>query len=41
MLVCVGNDLARALKWGAGYSGEKVMQLLLSLEDANVTKLDR
>lgn len=36
-----GNDLARALKWGGGYSGEKVMQILLSLEDANVVQLDR
>ena len=39
--VSSGNDLARALKWGGGYMGEKVMQLLLTLEDANITKLDR
>ena len=37
----VGNDLARALKWGAGYTGEKVVQVLLSVEDANVVKMDR
>ena len=36
-----GNDLARALKWGGGYTGEKVMQVLLTLEDANVVNLDR
>lgn len=36
-----GNDLARALKWGGGYSGEKVMSILLSMEDANQVKLDR
>jgi len=36
-----GNDLARALNWGAGYTGEKVMQILRSLEDANLVKLDR
>ena len=36
-----GNDLARALNWGGGYSGAKVMQILMSLEDANVVKLDR
>ena len=36
-----GNDLARALNWGGGYSGEKVMQILLSVEDANTVELDR
>ena len=36
-----GNDLARALKWGAGYTGEKVMQVLLTVEDANVAMMDR
>jgi diacylglycerol kinase (ATP) len=36
-----GNDLARALNWGGGYGGEKVMQLLLAIEDANTTSLDR
>ena len=44
ILSCIlyaGNDLARALKWGGGYTGEKVMQILLSLEDANVVYLDR
>ena len=36
-----GNDLARALKCGGGYSGEKVMQILYSLEDSNVVDFDR
>ena len=36
-----GNDLARALNWGGGYTGEKVMQLLLAIEDANTVSLDR
>lgn len=36
-----GNDLARALKWGSGYTGEKVMQLLLSVEDADAVEFDR
>ena len=42
MTACtIGNDLARALKWGAGYTGEKVVQVLLSVEDANVVEMDR
>ena len=36
-----GNDLARALRWGSGYTGEKVMQVLRSVEDGNLIKLDR
>lgn len=40
-IILLGNDLARALKWGGGYSGEKVMQLLLSIEDADIVQLDR
>ena len=36
-----GNDLARALNWGSGYTGEKVMQLLYSVEDADVVPFDR
>ena len=36
-----GNDLARVLKWGGGYTGEKIMQVLLSLEDADAVELDR
>ncbi len=41
VVVYAGNDLARALNWGGGYAGEKVMQVLLSLEDANIVHLDR
>ena len=40
-LFLLGNDLARALRWGSGYTGEKVMQVLRSVEDANLIKLDR
>ena len=40
-LFLIGNDLARALRWGAGYTGEKVMNVLRSVEDANLIKLDR
>uniref|UniRef100_A0A1X7V9D8 Diacylglycerol kinase n=1 Tax=Amphimedon queenslandica TaxID=400682 RepID=A0A1X7V9D8_AMPQE len=36
-----GNDLARALKWGGGYTGEKVMQLLYAIEDADRQPFDR
>lgn len=36
-----GNDLARALHWGAGYTGNKVMSILLGMEDADVIELDR
>ena len=36
-----GNDLARALKWGGGYTNEKVMTILASLEEANCAQLDR
>lgn len=36
-----GNDLARALKWGSGYTGEKVMQLLFTVEDADAVEFDR
>ena len=40
-LFLIGNDLARALRWGSGYTGEKVMNVLRSVEDANLIKLDR
>ena len=36
-----GNDLARALKWGAGYTGEKVKQVLLNVKNAKVAMMDR
>ncbi|XP_065897933.1 diacylglycerol kinase theta-like [Dysidea avara] len=36
-----GNDLARVLHWGPGYSGEKVLNILFSVENADVAQLDR
>jgi len=36
-----GNDLARVLNWGPGYSGEKVLNLLFSVENADFVQLDR
>ena len=37
-----GNDLSRILRWGGGYSGsEDTSSLLLSVDQANVTALDR
>ncbi|KAM4621925.1 diacylglycerol kinase theta [Polymixia lowei] len=36
-----GNDLARVLRWGAGYSGEDPHHVLLSLEEAEEVQMDR
>ena len=36
-----GNDLARVLSWGPGYSGEKVLSILRSVENTNLVHLDR
>ena len=36
-----GNDLARVLHWGPGYSGEKVLSILFSVENADIVQLDR
>ncbi|PRP84659.1 diacylglycerol kinase epsilon-like [Planoprotostelium fungivorum] len=36
-----GNDLARTLGWGAGYSGEEVSPILDAVEAAKIVKLDR
>jgi len=36
-----GNDLARVLNWGPGYSGEKVLSVLFSVENADAVKFDR
>lgn len=36
-----GNDLARVLSWGPGYSGEKVLSILRSVENADLVHLDR
>lgn len=36
-----GNDLARVLRWGAGYSGEEPYNILLSVDEAEVVQIDR
>ncbi|XP_030223383.1 diacylglycerol kinase theta [Gadus morhua] len=36
-----GNDLARVLRWGPGYSGEDPHHILLSLEEADEVLMDR
>ncbi|MGH0136432.1 UNVERIFIED_CONTAM: hypothetical protein FKN15_061187 [Acipenser sinensis] len=36
-----GNDLARVLRWGAGYSGEDPHSLLMSLDEAEEVLMDR
>ncbi|KAG5264099.1 hypothetical protein AALO_G00272130 [Alosa alosa] len=36
-----GNDLARVLRWGAGYSGEDPYSILLSLDEAEEVEMDR
>eukprot|EP00752_Nemacystus_decipiens_P015578 g13901.t1 len=36
-----GNDLARVLGWGGGYTGEDIENLLDTIQNAQVTMLDR
>ncbi|KAJ8262380.1 hypothetical protein GJAV_G00165780 [Gymnothorax javanicus] len=36
-----GNDLARVLRWGAGYSGEDPYNVLLSVQEAEEVLMDR
>eukprot|EP01103_Thecamoeba_quadrilineata_P005709 TRINITY_DN1547_c0_g1_i2.p1 TRINITY_DN1547_c0_g1~~TRINITY_DN1547_c0_g1_i2.p1 ORF type:complete len:527 (-),score=67.19 TRINITY_DN1547_c0_g1_i2:76-1656(-) len=36
-----GNDLARTLHWGPGYTGEKVKKILKPLDSASVIYMDR
>ncbi|XP_031442985.1 diacylglycerol kinase theta isoform X2 [Clupea harengus] len=36
-----GNDLARVLRWGTGYSGEDPYSVLLSLDEAEEVEMDR
>lgn len=42
MSACVpGNDLGRVLRWGAGYSGEDPLSVLLSVDEADAVLMDR
>ena len=36
-----GNDLARALKWGSGYTGEKPVTTLKGIEQTDQVDFDR
>lgn len=36
-----GNDLARVLRWGAGYSGEDPYNILISVDEAEEVHMDR
>uniref|UniRef100_A0A8C4S5G4 Diacylglycerol kinase n=1 Tax=Erpetoichthys calabaricus TaxID=27687 RepID=A0A8C4S5G4_ERPCA len=36
-----GNDLARVLRWGAGYSGEDPYSILLAVDEAEEVLMDR
>lgn len=36
-----GNDLARILRWGAGYSGEDPHHILVSVDEADEVQMDR
>ncbi|XP_008325453.1 diacylglycerol kinase theta isoform X2 [Cynoglossus semilaevis] len=36
-----GNDLARILRWGPGYSGEDPHHILVSVDEADVVLMDR
>lgn len=39
--VSSGNDLARILRWGAGYSGEDPHHILVSVDEADEVLMDR
>ncbi|XP_036982843.2 diacylglycerol kinase theta isoform X2 [Artibeus jamaicensis] len=36
-----GNDLGRVLRWGAGYSGEDLFSVLVSVDEADTVLVDR
>ncbi|XP_072594150.1 diacylglycerol kinase theta isoform X3 [Vulpes vulpes] len=38
---CPGNDLGRVLRWGAGYSGEDPLSVLVSVDEADAVLMDR
>lgn len=40
-LVSSGNDLARILRWGPGYSGEDPHHILVSVDEADEVLMDR
>lgn len=40
-LLSLGNDLARILRWGPGYSGEDPHHILVSVDEADVVLMDR
>lgn len=41
IFVWLGNDLARVLRWGAGYSGEDPYNILVSVNEAEEVGMDR
>uniref|UniRef100_A0A8C4RBF3 diacylglycerol kinase (ATP) n=1 Tax=Eptatretus burgeri TaxID=7764 RepID=A0A8C4RBF3_EPTBU len=41
LMGCAGNDLARVLRWGPGYTGEDPSSVLTAVQDADVVHMDR
>lgn len=40
-VLCLGNDLARVLRWGPGYSGEDPHHILVCVDEAEEVQMDR